>query len=108
VDDARIRQLTEDVLAQLGTPRNPQAADLEARVAALEATVRRLLDGAAAPSATAATPPAGSSATVLVAQVTAPAHPSLSVFGPKPLGEHCCLEPGKPCTGSGQCRAFGH
>ena len=32
----------------------------------------------------------------------------LHLFGPKPSGERCCLEPDKPCVGSGQCRAFGH
>ncbi len=105
MDETRIRQLTEEVLAQLGTPASPQAADLEARVTALEATVRRLLDGV--PSERAASPTAPS-ATVVVAQVTAAAHPSLHVFGPEPGGERCCLEPGKPCTGSGQCRVFGH
>jgi hypothetical protein len=71
--------------------------------------VRRLLDGTPASSLAAAAPPAAASATVVVAQITAPAaHPSLHFFGPKPAGERCCLEPGKPCTGSGQCRAFGH
>jgi hypothetical protein len=106
MDETRIRQLTEEVLAQLGTPASPQAADIEARVAALEAAVRRLLEGA--PFGPAAALPAAASATVVVAQITAPAHPSLHMFGPKPSGERCCLEPGKPCTGSGQCRAFGH
>lgn len=106
MDETRIRQLTEEVLAQLGTPASPQAADLEARVAALEAAVRRLLGGAV--SAPAASQPPAATATVVVAQVTAHPHPSLNLFGPKPSGERCCLEPDKPCTGSGQCRAFGH
>jgi hypothetical protein len=105
MDDARIRQLTEEVLAQLGTPESPQVADLESRVAALEAAVRRLAEGAPAAGSPAQAPPAAT-ATVVVAQVSA--HPSFHLFGPKPAGERCCLEPDKPCTGSGQCRAFGH
>lgn len=103
MDDTRIRKLTEEVLSQLGTSQVPAVADLESRVAALEEAVRRLASGhshSAAPSAP--------TATVVVAQVTAGSHPSLNLFGPKPAGERCCLEPDKPCTGSGQCRAFGH
>jgi hypothetical protein len=104
MDDARIRRLTEDVLAQLGPPGEPQVADLEARVAALEEAVRRLSAGAS-PHAAAAEP---ATTTVVVAQLTAGSHPSLASVGPKPSGDRCCLEPDKPCTGSGQCRAFGH
>src|SRR5206468_2745582 len=43
MDDDRIRQLTEEVLADLSRPAEtdaPGVADLESRVAALEATVR--------------------------------------------------------------------
>lgn len=107
MDDARIKQLTEEVIQKLGTSHDPELADLEGRVAALEKAVRRLQGGDAA--AAVGPPPSASapSPAVLVAQ-TAILHPSLQVFGPKPQGERCCLEPDKPCVGSGQCRAFGH
>lgn len=101
MDDARIRELTQELLAKLRESPAHEVADLETRVARLEAAVRRLESG----SGPATTPV--SSTTVLVAQTTS-AHPSLQSFGPKPVGERCCLEPDKPCVGSGQCRAFGH
>ena len=101
MDDTRIRELTQEVLAKLRESPAHEVADLETRVARLEAAVRRLETTpmvAAAPAA---------STTVVVAQTTT-GHPSLQSFGPQPIGERCCLEPDKPCVGSGQCRAYGH
>ena len=101
MDDARIRELTQEVLAKLRESPAHEVADLETRVARLEAAVRRL----EATPVVAAAPAA--STTVVVAQTTT-GHPSLQSFGPQPIGERCCLEPDKPCVGSGQCRAYGH
>ena len=100
MDDARIRQLAEEVLSQLRSPSPVEPVDLERRVASLEAAVRALQAGAA---------PAVS-ATVVVAHTEAPsAHPALALLGPSGGGKGpCVLEPDKPCTGSGQCRTFGH
>jgi hypothetical protein len=100
MDDSKIRQLTEEVLSQLRGGGGAEPGDLEARVAALEAAVRRLQGGAAAPSTT-----------VVVTQAPpAPAHPALAQLGPSGggTGNACILEPDKPCVGSGQCRTFGH
>ena len=107
MDDARIKQLTEEVLSQIrggsGAGAGPSPADLEPRVAALEAAVRALQTGgsAAAPAST----------TVVVTQAAQqPAHPALALIGPSGggTGNACILEPDKPCVGSGQCRSFGH
>ena len=111
MDDARIRELTQEVLAKLRESPAHEVADLETRVARLEAAVRRLEGtphGAAPLQALPllAAPPV-SSTTVVVAQTTT-GHPSLQSFGPMPTGDRCCLEPDKPCVGSGQCRAYGH
>jgi hypothetical protein len=109
MDDARIRQLAEEVLAQLRAPgKETPPSDLESRVAALEAAVRALLVGAAPAAGPAA---AAASATVVVAQVgPAPSHPAFGLLGPSAEGNsgRCVLEPGKPCVGSGQCRSFGY
>jgi hypothetical protein len=95
VDDARIAELTAEVLEDLRTPRSPLAAAapsaLEARVAALEAALRALRPTASTPLALAVA-----------------AHPSLQLLGPSAGGDRCVLEPDKPCVGSGQCRTFGH
>lgn len=95
MDDAKIRQLTEDVLCQIRSAGAPAPQDLESRIAALEAAVRELRAALAAraPSAT----------TVQVF-----AHPSLHVLSLESQAEGCVLEPGKPCSGSGLCRSFGH
>ena len=96
MDDARIKQLTEEVLAAVGSaPAGAPAAGLEARVAALEAAVSRLLPApAAAPTA---------------AVVHVHAHPALQVLPSVPTGgERCVLEPDKPCVQSGACRSLGH
>lgn len=95
MDDARIRQLTEDVLCQIRGAGAPVAQDLESRVAALEAAVRELR------AALAARAPAATTVQVF-------AHPSLQVLSLESKGEGCVLEPGKPCTSSGMCRSFGH
>lgn len=97
MDDAKIKQLTEEVLSQIRGSGPAEPSDLEGRVAALEAAVRAFQAGRAAPAA---------SATILVAQI----HPALSLLGPAAggAGKPCVLEPDKPCVGSGQCRSFGH
>ncbi len=93
MDDARIRDLTNEVLAALDRSPDARASQsLEARVAALEAAVARLAaPAAAAPSAA----PRG--------------HVSLTVLDvPSAGGDRCVLEPDRPCTNSGTCRTFGH
>ncbi len=82
MDDDRIRQLTDEVLSQLATPKDSVAANLEARVEKLE---RR---------------PA-------LALHLHPSHQLLDVRGGSNDGR-CCLEPDKPCVQSGQCQALGH
>jgi hypothetical protein len=103
MDDAKIKQLTEEVLSQIrGGGGAPAPLDLEGRVAALEAAVGALQRGSSAPAA---------STTVVVTQGGAPpAYPSLSLLGPAGggTGNPCILEPDKPCVGSGQCRTLGH
>lgn len=103
MDDARIKQLTEEVLAQIrGGGGAAEPADLESRVAALEAGVRSLQARGAAPAAP---------TTVVVTQAApAPLHPALALLGPSGAGtgNPCLLEPDKPCVGSGQCRTLGH
>lgn len=94
MDDARIRALTDEVMAALDRDQTSRATDsLEARVAALEAAVARLQD------ARPAEPPAPR---------TARGHVSLTVLDVPGGGERCVLEPDKPCTNTGTCRSFGH
>jgi hypothetical protein len=102
VDDSKIRELTEEVLSQLRGGGGAEPGDLEARVAALEAAVRRLQGGAAAAP--------GTTVVVTQGQPSAHAHPALAQLGPSGggTGNACILEPDKPCVGSGQCRTFGH
>lgn len=96
MDDARIAELTTEVLEDLRGPRAaaPGAitSSLEARVTALEATVRSLRP---------TTPQ-------MVAVVARKTHPSQELLGPAAGGDRCVLEPDQPCVGSGQCRTFGH
>lgn len=93
MDDERIRRLTEEVLSQLGRPSDPVAADLEARVAQLEAAVQALGPGRSSLPA------------VLQRSDIHISHQLLDV----PSGaDHCVLEPDKPCVRSGRCRTFGH
>ena len=95
MDDSRIRELTEEVLSQLQEGGGPASADLESRVAALEATVARLQLGAARPSAPATA-------------VHVHTHPSLQVLSVPAGSERCLMEPDKPCVHSGGCRVLGH
>jgi hypothetical protein len=92
MDDARIRDLTSEVLAAID--RGPDARvsqSLEARVSALEAAVARL----AAPVAT---------APVAISR----GHVSLTLLDVPSGGDRCLLEPDRPCTNSGTCRTLGH
>jgi hypothetical protein len=95
MDDARIRALTDEVMASLDRDQTARATDsLETRVAALEAAVARLSSGQpAAPEA----PPR-----------TARGHVSLTVLDVPGGGDRCVLEPDQPCTNTGTCRSFGH
>jgi hypothetical protein len=95
MDDDRIRQLTEEVLAAVGSaPAGSSVADLESRVAALETAVAGIQP--AAPTS----PPA---------VVHVHAHPALQVLTNVPSGgDRCVLEPDKPCVQSGACRSLGH
>ena len=95
MDDNRIRELTEEVLSQLREAGGAASADLESRVAALEATVARLPLGTARP---AAAPTA----------VHVHTHPSLQVLSVPAGSERCIMEPDKPCVHSGGCRVLGH
>lgn len=93
MDDARIRDLTAEVLSALDrTPDARAAESLESRVAALESAVARLT----APSAAPPQVPRG--------------HVSLTVLDVPSAGtgERCVLEPDRPCCNSGTCRTFGH
>lgn len=96
IDDARIQKLRAEVLGQLDAARPAaETSGLEARVAALEATVAALTGGSRqAPRV--AGPPMHAS------------HPSLQVLGPGPGGDRCVMEPDKPCVQSHACRTFGH
>lgn len=102
MDDARIRQLTEDVMHKLQAG---GGSDLEARVAALEGAVRRI---EAAIASGAAHPAPAPMAVQVVLPQGAPVHPALQLLNVPGGSDRCCLEPDKPCIGSGQCRAFGH
>jgi hypothetical protein len=94
MDDARIRALTDEVMASLDRDQTSRTTDsLEARVAALEAAVARHT-----PTPPAAAPPPR----------TARGHVSLTVLDLPGGGDRCVLEPDQPCTNSGTCRSFGH
>jgi hypothetical protein len=94
MDDSRIRDLTNEVLAQIGAGGAPAPAGLEARVAALEVTVARLQRGAGHPAAPSA--------------VHVHTHPSLQLLSVPSGAERCVMEPEKPCVHSGGCRVLGH
>jgi hypothetical protein len=97
VDDARIAELTAEVLADLRAPQahpsTPSGASLEGRVAALEAAVHALQHASPVAVAVAA---------------ARPAHPSLQLIAVPSGGDRCLIEPDKPCVESGMCRALGH
>ena len=105
MDDERIRRLTEEVLAAVrGAPAERETvASIDARLAALEAAVRRLE----------ATGPAVATATAAV--VAAPRtlatpvrHPSLRLLDVPGGDDRCILEPDQPCVKSGRCRTLGY
>ncbi|HEY2942579.1 MAG TPA: hypothetical protein VGN09_09115 [Vicinamibacteria bacterium] len=95
MDDKRIRELTEEVLSQIGTGGGAAPPGLEARVAALEVTVSRLQAGSARPAA-------------VPAAIHVHAHPSLQVLSVPGGSDRCVMEPDKPCVHSGSCRVLGH
>ena len=98
MDDARIRQITEDVLSALREPRAGETRDLEARVGALERALRALT----------ASPAPAVSAVAVAAALPLPSHPSFRLLDVGGGGAGCVLEPDKPCVRSGQCRQLGH
>ena len=69
--------------------------DLEGRVAALEATVSRLLGQASLPAPR-------------PAEAHPHAHPALRVLNVPGGGDRCVLEPDRACTQSHACRTFGY
>jgi len=95
MDDNRIRELTDEVLSQIGVGGGSTPAGLEARVAALEVTVARLQRGAAHPAAA-------------LAAVQIDTHPSLQLLSVPSGSDRCVMEPDKPCVHSGGCRVLGH
>ena len=104
MDDERIKQLPQEVLADLVRPAEPGlsgtgTADLEARIASLEAEVRGLRGGAPAGPVVAA---------AVVVSAERPSHPSFTLFDLGLGTRHCVMEPDKPCVQSGACRNFGH
>lgn len=108
MDDERIRQLTQEVLAAVGGAQEDRAAEagLEARVAALEAAVRRIeAHGSAVPVVQTVVTSAPPAATLPGRAV---AHPSLRLLDVPGGEDRCILEPDKPCEKSGRCRSFGY
>lgn len=93
MDDARIQQLTNEVMAQLGG--KPTPLELAQR-----ALVQPRADAGAAPEAPAIR-------VVAVAVTVHPSHDKLDVPSGSSDGR-CVLEPGRACAGSGQCRTLGH
>ena len=88
MDDERIQELTGEVLAKLAD--QPETADLEQRLAALERA-------------------GGQRSVVAVPGGGRAKHIALRVIEIASRGEdECWLEPGKPCSNSGRCRSFGY
>jgi hypothetical protein len=99
MDDARIRQLTAEVLKEVqGAPAGEAGTDLEARVAALEAAVARLQSTTAGSGSPATRAP----------EVPVHAHPALRVLDVSGGSDRCVLEPDRPCVQSHACRTLGH
>ena len=94
MDDARIKELTEEVLRQVRGGGGASAGDLESRVRSLEAAVSRLARER------------GEGHEVPVVHVHS--HPSLQLVNVPSGTERCIMEPDKPCVKSGACRTFGH
>jgi hypothetical protein len=123
MDDARIKQLTEEVLGALYQPaphepgaQGGPASALEARISALEARLRQLSGGpgeaqgaCATPSITAITVAAPNSQATTIVNTQIATHPALQLLNVagSPDGR-CVLDADKPCVGSGACRTFGH
>jgi hypothetical protein len=97
VDDDRIRQIRDEVLAALSAPPGQDRADLEARVAALERAVSAL-----------SAPSSASVRAVALTSAALPSHPSLRLLDVSGGSGQCVLEPDRPCVQSGQCRQLGH
>ena len=95
VDDARIKELTEEVLRQVRGGGGAASSDLESRVRSLEAAGSRLeLERGPEHEAGPA--------------VHVHAHPSLQLLNVPSGVERCVMEPDRPCVKSGACRSFGH
>lgn len=92
MDDDRIKQLADEVMAQLGAKPTP-----------LELAQRALTQQRRGPEVPAAP-------VISVVAVAVTVHPSHQKFD-LPSGSsdgRCVLEAGRPCSGSGQCRTLGH
>lgn len=108
MDDARIRQLADEVLSELRQP-EPAPREVEARLGALEQAVARLQAGqamkAVLPAPTAPAPHVHPHTHAHPHE----AHPSLQMLGSKAcVDNRCVFEPDKPCTNMGLCRTYGH
>jgi hypothetical protein len=110
MDDERIRQLRDEVLAAIRDPgpRPGEASALSARVAALEDAVRALQAAVPAASIGVATAVAVARAAPAASAPSGHDHPSSRRLDVPGGVSHCVLEPDKPCVESGRCRALGH
>ena len=107
MDDERIQKLASEVLAAVGGAHEEREADagLEARVAALEAAVRRIEGRTPAAPVVQTTVVTAPSPAAL--PLRAIAHPSLRLLDVPGGEDRCILEPDQPCEKSGRCRSFG-
>lgn len=102
VDDERIRQLTDEVLAHLRAPApTPEVRSLESRVAVLETALAHLLPRSGTDAKLPVDPASGT-------VVHIHTHPSRQLLPLAAGGGECLLEPDKPCVHSGCCRTLGH
>jgi hypothetical protein len=109
MDDARIRQLSEEVLGNLRRGGTTEGRSLESRVAALETAVARLAAGGGSGQGTFTVIPASNVGACVDTPSPSHTHPSLQLV--KVTGSttgRCVLEPDKPCNNSGTCRSFGY